>query len=147
MSKVAYFVLPGTRYMWGGPCAVDFPLQSGPPSGARSVKKLDLAVVRPPQALSTGQPQPRQLVNPVGPFLRVDRDSLTAPSAAPTGESRRSSQLVSPMRALSPTRSASPRSRRSRPPTGESRGSRTAGRSPTDPSRPRQGHRIQLASP
>jgi hypothetical protein len=66
MSKVAYFVLLGTWYVWGGPCAVDSPVQSGPPSGARSVKKLDLVVVRPAQALSTGRPH-----------------------TAPTGESRR----------------------------------------------------------
>jgi hypothetical protein len=46
MSKVVYFFLLGTCFVWGGPCAVDFPIQSGPPSGARSVKKLDLVVFR-----------------------------------------------------------------------------------------------------
>lgn len=44
MSKVVYFFFLGTLFVWGGPCTVDFPIQSGPPDPSIFAKTWDLVV-------------------------------------------------------------------------------------------------------
>lgn len=158
MSKVAFFVLLGTRYVWGGPCAVDSPVQSGPPSGARGVKKLDLVVVRPPQALPTGQPHPaptgesrsplhvnrgftltRQLVSPADP-LHVNRAHPPRQLVSPAGRLNWSAPCA-PCRPSGPPPPQGPPANWRVPRVQVSRPV------PHRPPAQGKGHRTQLASP